>query len=837
MTPASDARERLRVPVADLVAHCDPDDLPFDTTDDLAPIDAIYGQERAVRSIEFALGMEERGYNLYASGPDGIGKSTILRQFLSRRAAQLPTPPDWVYVHNFDDRDRPIGIHLEAGQGRIFAEAVRRTVESASRELRQAFESDDYARQRSDFAQGLERQRSQLLEKLTEDARGLGFALQMGPQGVVSAPLIDGEPLTDEAFAELPEEQRTRINDSRQELERAVQDAMLEIRRLEREAQDELGNRDEQIARFAIEHLFQPLLEQHDDNEEVTRFLAAVRQDITDERDKFRQDPQQQQQQPAPFGQAPQGPNLRRYVVNVLISNTPGGGAPVITEHHPTYYNLLGRVEYAGQFGGMATDHTLIRPGSLARAAGGFLVVRVRDLLSSPQAWDGLKRALSTEEIAIENLGDSVGLVATTSVRPEAMPLDVKVVIVGDASLYSYLIRLDPDFRELFRVKADFEVDVERTRDNVRGLAALVRQQCERGDLLCYSKDAVARLVEHASRLVEDQRRLSANMGAFTDLIRQANFWATQDGVPIVTPEHIDRALEEREYRSSLVRDRIQLMIDDGSVFIDTDGEVTGQINALSVYDLGDISFGRPSRITCVASAGRGTLINVERETNMAGRLHNKGFLILRGFLVDTFGQDKAMSLHASLTFEQLYGDIDGDSASSTELYALLSALAEVPIDQQVAVTGSVNQRGDVQPIGGATAKIEGFFEVCRARGLNGRQGVMIPRTNVPNVTLRPEVAQAVEDGQFHVWAVETIEEGVELLTGVPAGERNDEGRYTGDSVFRLVEDRLDAFYHTITEHKDGGTAESPSIITPAAPPTVPPGIPPEPPPDPPIIV
>ena len=837
MTPTSDARERFRVPVGDLVGRCDPDDLPFETTDDLPPIEAIYGQERAVRAIEFALGMADRGYNLYASGPDGIGKSTILRQFLSRRAAQLPTPPDWIYVHNFDDRDRPIGIHLEAGQGRIFADAVRRAVEAASRELRQAFVSDDYARQRADFAQGLERRRGQLLEQLTETARGIGFALQMGPQGIVSSPLIDGEALSDEAFAALPDEQRASIEESSRELERTVQDAMIEIRRLEREAQDELAGRDERVASFAIEHLFQPLIEQHADNEEITRFLAAVRRDITEERDKFRQDPQQQQQPPAPFGQAAQGPNLRRYEVNVLISHTPGGGAPVITEHHPTYYNLLGRVEYAGQFGGMATDHTLIKPGSLARAAGGFLVVRVRDLLANQQAYEGLKRALSTEEIAIENLGESVGLIATTAVRPEPMPLDVKVVIVGDASLYGYLIRLDPDFGEVFRVNADFEVDVEVNHDNVLGLAALVRQQCERGDLLCYSREAVARLVEHSSRQVEDQRRLSANMGAFADLIRQANFWATQDGAQIVTPQHIERALEEREYRSSLVRDRIQAMIEDGSVYIDTAGEQVGQINALSVYDLGDITFGRPSRITCVASAGRGTIINVERETNMAGRIHNKGFLILRGFLVDTFGQDKAMSLHASLTFEQLYGDIDGDSASSTELYALLSALADAPIDQQVAVTGSVDQRGRIQPIGGATAKIEGFYEVCRARGLNGKQGVMIPRVNVPNVTLRPEVAQAIEDGQFNVWAVETIEQGIELLTGIPAGERDEDGRYTDGSLFRQVEDRLDAFYHTITEHKDGGSAEAPSIVTPAATPTVPPGIPPEPPPEPPIIV
>ena len=832
----NDAQDRFRIDVEQLVGRCDPADLPFETTDDLAALEGVFGQERAVRAIEFGLGMESRGYNLYASGPDGIGKSTIVELFLRRRAEQMPPPPDWIYVHNFSDPDRPIGIQLPAGQGRLFADAVRQAVEAASRELTQAFESDDYARQRNEFGQQLEQRRSELLERLSARAREMGFNLQMTPQGINSAPLVNGQPISDEVFAALPQEQRDQIGAASQQLDRVVQDATLEMRRLERETQEQLSNLDEQVASFAIEHLFQPLLEQHGGDQEVVRFLEAVRDDIRRERDSFRE----QQPQPAapPSGQPQQqGPNPRRYEVNVLISNDPEGGAPVITERHPTYYNLLGRVEYMGQMGTMVTDHTMIKPGSLALASGGFLVLWLRDLLQNPQSYDGLKRALGAGEVAVENLGESLGLMPTTGLRPEPMPLDVKVVIVGDAALHGYLFRLDPDFRELFRVKADFEVDLERNRENILGLASLIRSQCEQGGLTCFSKDAVARLVEHSSRMVEDQRRLSANMGAFTDLIRQANFWAARDGAAVITPGHVNRALEESEYRSSLARDRIQQMIDDGSIFIDTEGAKAGQINALSVYDLGDITFGRPSRITCVTSPGRGTIVNVERETNMAGRIHNKGFLILRGFMVNRFGQDKAMSLHASLTFEQLYGDIDGDSASSTEIYALLSALSEVAIDQGVAITGSVNQRGEVQPIGGATAKIEGFFEVCRARGLNGKQGVMIPKANVPNVTLRPDVAEAIAERRFHVWAVETIEDGIELLTGVPAGERAEDGRYPEGTLYRRVEDRLDDFYHAITEHRDAGAAEAPSIVAPSAPPSAPPGIPPEPPPEPPIIV
>ena len=832
----SDARDGFRVDAEALTGRCDPADLPFETTNDLPALQAIIGQERAVRAIEFALGMGSSGYNLYASGPDGHGKSTIVESFLRRRAEQMPAPPDWIYVHNFSDPDRPIGIQLPAGQGRVFADAVRGAVESASRDLSQAFDSDSYARQRAQFGQRLEQQRSGLLEQLSARAREMAFNIQLTPQGVSSTPLIDGQPISDEVLAALPQEQREQISAASRQLESVVQDAMLEVRRLEREAQEQLSSLDEQVASFAIEHLFQPLTEQHAENRELVQFLEAVRDDIRRERDRFRE--QAQQPPAALLGQPPQqGPNLRPYEVNVLISNDPQGGAPLITEQHPTYYNLLGRVEYVGQMGTMVTDHTMIKAGSLALASGGFLVLRLRDLIQNAAAYEGLKRALSAGQVAVENLGESLGLVPTTALRPEPAPLDVKVVIVGDAALHGYLFRTDPDFRELFRVKADFEVDFERTSENILGLASLVRSQCEQGALNCFTKEAVGRLVEHSSRMVEDQRRLSANMGAFTDLIRQANFWAVHDGATIITPQHVDRALEESEYRSSLARDRIQQMIEDGTVFIDTEDAKVGQINALSVYDMGDITFGRPSRITCVTSPGRGTIVNVERETNMAGRIHNKGFMILRGFMVDRFGQDKAMSLHASLTFEQLYGDIDGDSASSTEIYSLLSALSGVPIDQGVAVTGSVNQRGQVQPIGGAMAKIEGFHDVCRARGLNGRQGVMIPKSNVPNVILRPDVAQAVAEGRFHVWAIGTIEEGIELLTGVVAGERESDGQYPDGTLFRKVEDRLDDFYHAITEHKDAGGGETPSIVAPSAPPTMPPGIPPQPPPEPPIIV
>jgi predicted ATP-dependent protease len=832
MTELSDS---LRLQVEQITARLDPAELPFKTTDEIHALEAVFGQERATRAIEFALGMTQPGYNLYASGPDGIGKSSIVEGFLRRRAAQMPTPRDWVYVHNFNDPDRPVGISLPAGSGRQFAEQVHRAVESAGEELRTTFESDSYARQRQELASSVETERATILTALQAEATQLGFMLQMTPQGVSSAPLIDGKTLSTEEFQALPDATREQLQARGADLEKRVQDAMFEMRAIERAARERFEQLDSEVAAFAIRHLFEPLLEAHGDDEEVAEFLNAARADLERERDKFRADVQQQPLMPGlPAPAAP----TRRYQVNAAICHESNDGAPVIFEQHPTHNNLLGRIEYQGQFGTVATDHTLIKPGSLAMANGGFIVLRLRDLLMNAPSLDGLKRALSTAQMTIENLVEAYGLSTTSGLRPEPIPLDVKVVIIGDPGLYGMLYRLDPDFRELFRVKADFETDFKRNDENTLGLASYIRSQCDRSGMRCLEAGAVARLVEHSSRMVEDQKRLSANLSTLLDLVRQADYWAGLEGADAVTAKHVDRALDEAVYRSALVRDRIQEMIQEGTIRVETDDAVVGQINALSVYDLGDISFGRPSRVTCVVSPGRGQIVMVERESDMAGRIHNKGFLILRGFLTGRFGQHVASTLHASLTFEQLYGDIDGDSASSTELYVLLSALADVPVRQGIAVTGSVDQHGRIQPIGGAIHKIEGFHAICKERGLDGTQGVMIPRTNISSVVLRPEVAKDIADGLFHIWAADTIEEGIEVLTGIPAGERDDEGIYPEGTVFRKVRDRLTEFAAELRADPQGaGPAPEARLYAPQVPTPTPPGIPPQPPPDPPVIV
>ena len=832
-----DPRETFRLTADEVTAPYDATLLNFETTTELPVMEAIFGQERAVRAIEFALGMQAPGYNLFASGPDGLGKTTIVSSFLRRRAAQTPAPLDWAYLHNFDDPDRPVAISLPPGQGRRFAEAVRVAVEVAGREIRGAFESDTYARQRQQLGEEIDLQRQQHIEALQKQAEEIGFALQFGPAGIVSAPLINGRPTSDDLFAALPQDQRDQITARRHDLDRVVQDTLLTLRALDRAAAERAAKLDADVAAAATRHLFEPVLQAYGADIEVREFIEKVDEDLRSQRDRLRSDQPQPAPVPAIPGLLAAAPATRRYEVNVVVANDPQCGAPVIVESHPTYYNLLGRIEYQGQFGTAVTDHTMIRPGSLALANGGYLLVHVRDLLQNPQSLDGLKRALSSGRLAIENIAEAYGLVPTVGLRPEPLPLNVKVVIVGDPYLYGLMYQYDPDFRELFRVKADFETDFPRTPENASGLASVIRAECDRASLLPFGRASVARLVEYSSRMVEDQRRLSANIAAFLDVVRQADYWARQSGERIVTPAHVDRAIDERVYRSSLVGERILAAMNDGTIYVPTEGSAVGQINALSVHDLGDISIGRPSRITCIVSAGRGTIVMVERESEMAGRIHNKGFLILRGFLADRFGQEHANALHASLTFEQLYGEIDGDSASSTETYALLSALSEQPIDQQVAVTGSVDQHGRIQPIGGAIAKIEGFYDICAARGLNGRQGVMLPRTNVANVILRPDVGQAIRDGRFHVWAIDTIEEGIELLTGVPAGAtRGADGHYPPGTIFRMVEDRLAAFAQRIEDHP-GLAAGAAGHVTLPAPqrPSPPPGIPPAPPPEPPI--
>lgn len=781
----------LRLSPEELRRDCDPDSLGFETTAEVPPLEGTVGQDRAISAIEFALNVAAPGYNLYVAGFPGTGRNTALRSYLERLAASRPVPPDWCYVYNFHDPQRPQAISLPPGKGREFASVTAKLVEDCKRAIPRAFESDAYNQQREELSREFQRQRDELFAHLEGEARKLGFGINTTPVGIAAVPLVDNRPMTREEFEQLPEELKRRIQEVGERLESQINATVLQGRRLEKEARAKLEELDRQVARFTLEPLAQEAREQFADVERVQAFYDHMLDDIIEHLDAFR--PQEQQPAlPFPLGRPTAESVAMRYQVNAIVNNEQLSGAPVIVENSPTYYNLFGRVEYRAQLGAMVTDHTQIRSGAIHRANGGFLVVQALDLLTSFMAWDALKRTLRSREARIENLGEQFVAVPSASLAPEPIPVDVKVVLVGNPTIYHLLFSVDEDFRKLFKVKSDFGLDMDRTPENERQYAAFVSNRSRDLGLRPFHKTAVAELVEYGSRLVEHQNKLSTRFIDVADLLVEADYWAAHDESQVVMGVHVQRAIEEKVYRSNLIEERIQELIDDGTLLIDTAGARVGQVNGISVYDLGDYRFGRPSRITARVSLGRGSVVNIEREIQMSGKIHSKGFAILNGYLHGKYGADRLLAFSASIGFEQVYDEVEGDSASAAELYALLSALSGVPLKQGLAVTGSVNQLGQVQAVGGVAEKIEGFYAVCKARGLTGEEGVILPRDNVKHLMLKPEIVGAVREGRFNVWGVSTVEEGMEILTGMPMGEPGPDGAYPEGTINALLIARLD---------------------------------------------
>jgi lon-related putative ATP-dependent protease len=790
------------VPVEKLRASWDGEEMGCETTEDLQPLESIIGQERAIRALRFGLAIQDPGFNLYVAGLPGTGRTTAVKTYLDTIAKDKSVPHDLCYVNSFQDPYRPNALALPPGRATCFQKDVQTLVETAQSEIRQAFESEEYAAKRQDTVRSFQRERDELFSRLNERAREQGFGLQASPVGLLTVPLKNGKPLDDAAFQALSTKKREAISRAREALQDEVKAVIRQARSLEKKANESVMELDRQVAHFGIDPLIDDLKESYEDCEEVADYLDDVRNDILENLDKFRADPQQQQQQE----QGPRMPgaeklSMRKYEVNVLVDNGKLTGAPVVIESNPTYANLFGRIEKEPQFGTLLTDFTMIRAGSVHRASGGYLVIPVPELLRTPLAWESLKRALRNGQAAIEEPGERMGYIATKSLRPEPTDFDVKVVLIGDSELYYLLTAYDPDFRELFKVKADFDSQMERSAENVRHYASFVCTLCGNEDLKHLDRSGMAKVVEHGSRLASDQTKLSTKFGELADVVREASYYASQEGADYVTGDHVKKAIDERYYRSNLVQERIQEMIERGSIMIDVEGSRVGQVNGLSVSGLGDILFGRPSRITASVGLGRGGVVDIEREANLGGPLHTKGVLILSGYLVEQYAQDKPLSLSARLVFEQSYGGVDGDSASSTELYALLSSLSDLPIKQGIAVTGSVNQKGQVQAIGGVNAKIEGFFAICEAKGLTGEQGVVIPASNVPNLMLKEEVIRAVQESKFNIWAVETVDEGIEVLTGVPAGRRLGDGTFEPGTVHQRVDQRLGSLAQAMKEY------------------------------------
>lgn len=791
----------LELAADQLRRRCDPARFSFTSTAEAPELDEIIGQERATRAIAFGIEIPYPGYNVFATGPAGAGKTSIITRFLESKAATRPVPPDWGYIHNLREPDRPSAVRLPPGGGIKLRDQVSALLAQVADTLEKTFASDQYAERRSALGRELDAQRGERFRQLDGLVREQGFALGRTAVGVMIAPVKDGQPLTQEQFNALPEAEQETFAQRGQALQEALERTMRQVQELEEAAQERLKNLNGEIAAAAIGPFFDKLTPDYADWPDVLTYLADVQAHIAAHAGDLR--PPAAAQQPAggggegadqvPVWQRSQAVSpFDRYRLNVIVDNSALQGAPVVVETNPTYLNLIGRVEMRAELGTLVTDFRYVKAGALHRANGGYLLLDARVLLRQPLAWEALKQALRNSRIRIEELAQQMGVLAAT-LTPAPIPLDVKVVLVGDPETYYLLYAYDEQFEKLFKVRADFAVEMAWSGDNEERIVRFIRQRCEEYGLPHFDVSAVAKVIEHSSRLVEDQRKLTTRFSYVADVIQEAAFWAGRGGHTTVTAEDVQQAIDERVYRSNQYEERMREMITDGTIMVNTQGAVVGQVNGLAVLELGDYAFGRPSRITCRTYQGRGGVINIEREARLSGKIHDKGILILTGFLGGRYAQDKPLSLSASIAFEQSYAGIDGDSASSAELYALLSSLAELPLKQGIAVTGSVNQRGEIQAIGGATAKIEGFFDVCRAMpgGLTGEQGVLVPATNIASLMLRDEVIEAVAQGRFHIWPVRTIDEGMAILTGVPAGERDPDGGYPAETVNGRVDRKL----------------------------------------------
>ena len=781
--------------------RCDTSSWSFETTEDLEDLGEVIGQARAVEAILFAVDIEQPGYNIFALGPEGMDKHGIVRRFLEAKAVEQPAPADWCYVNNFREAHAPNAIELPPGRGMAFKQDMARLITDLHDVLISAFESEEYRTRRQVIEEELKERQQASVAEVETAAKEKGLTLVRTPVGFAFAPVSEGKLVPPEVFEHFPKETREKIEADIEELQKRLQAALEQTPLWIKETREKVRALNQETAELAVGHLIGALRDSYADLPRILEYLGAVQSDVIGKVEIFLQQPKQgsapQMARDADSGSDP----LRRYQVNLVVHNDVAGEgakgdlgkgrAPVVYEDNPTFDRLLGYIEHRAEMGALVTDFKMIRPGALHKANGGYLILDARKLLTRPLAWDGLKRALFAKEIRTEPMAQMVGLLSTTSLEPEPIPLDLKIVLIGDRELYYLLSFYDSEFGDLFKVSADFDELIDRSETNdqlyARQIATLVRGN----SLRPFGREAVGRVLEQAARQAGDAERLSAKTDTVADLLREADHWAQAEGRKVVERDDVQKAIDKQIFRQDRIRQRMQEQILRGTVLIDDRGAKVGQINGLSVLSLGGFAFGRPSRITARVRLGRGDLVDIEREVELGGPLHSKGVLILRGFLSSHYASDRPLSLSASLVFEQSYGGVDGDSASSAELYALLSAIAEVPIKQSLAVTGSVNQHGEVQAIGGVNEKIEGFFDLCRERGLTGEQGVLIPAANVRHLMLRPDVIEAVRDGRFGVYPVTSIDQGIEILTGLPAGRRGPDGRFPADSLNHRVEARL----------------------------------------------
>jgi len=767
---------------------CDPEQFGFRTTAELEDLTEIIGQARAMDALHFGAGIRHEGYNLFVLGPSGIGKSSMVQQFLKRKAKEEHEPDDWCYLNNFTQPHKPQALRLPSGRGEELRQRMEKLVDYLRSAIPALFEGDDYRAKAGAIQEEFSKREKQAFKELGEDAGKQEIVLLRTPDGFAFAPTRNHEVIPPEEYDKLPDEEKKRVESAIIVLQERLEKILRQIPQWRKELHERVKQLDRETTLSAVEHSVNELKEGYADIAEVLKYLDLVQQDMVDNADDFRK-----QHETVSLGGVTmvthQG--FHRYQVNALVTNGKESGAPIVSEDNPTYSNLVGRVEHIAQLGALVTDFTLIKPGALHRANGGYLLLDIRKVLVQPFAWEALKRALQTREIRIESLGQMYSLVSTVSLEPEPIPLDTKVVLFGDRIFYYLLQQYDPEFGELFKVAADFEERIERNTDTHQLYARLVATLARKETLLPFDRSAVARVIEYSARLVGDAERLSTHMRSVADLLREADYWAREAGHGTVQATDVQRAIDAQIRRQDRLRDRLYEAILRDTLMIATQGEVIGQINGLSVIDLGNFAFAQPTRITATTRLGDGELINIEREVKLSGAIHSKGVLILSSFLAARYARNQPLALSASLVFEQSYGLVEGDSASMAELCALLSDLANAPIKQSLAITGSVNQFGQAQAIGAVNEKIEGFFDICAARGLTGEQGVLIPAANIKHLMLRRDVVAAAEAGQFNIYAVENVDQAISILTGLPAGEADTSGCYPEGSVNCKVAARL----------------------------------------------
>ncbi|MEW6002960.1 MAG: ATP-binding protein [Nitrospirota bacterium] len=786
-----------------LYRFCDPNIFSFRTTKDLRDTKETIGQERALYALDFGLSLESIGFNIFILGEHGTGKMTTVRSFLSRKAIDEPIPPDWCYVYNFKDPDVPLAISLDPGRAAVFQKDMDEMIKILRAEIPKVFESKEYERQKNKIIEEAQKKQKDIFSSLEEEAQEKSFSVRKTITGLIIIPVKKaGEPLTEEEYESLDERTKKRIDDIGKALQEKLNDAVRVVRETEKIVKEQLAKLEKEAALAAVGHLIDELKHKYKDNEKITIYLEEVKEDILEHLEDFKV---QEEQAPAfPFMKLPKvEPTFTKYSVNVLINNKDCKGAPCVFESNPTYYNLFGRIEHKIQYGIAITDFSMIKGGSLHRASGGYIVINVLDLLRNLFAYDALKRALRNRELKIEDVWEQYRLITTTTLKPEAVPLDIKVILVGDPFLYYLLYSLDEEYRELFKVKADFDNRMDRTDENIHKYASFVATICREENLLPFDRTGVAKIVEVGSRLAEHQNKLSLKFSDITDTIREASFWASKINCDVVTKEHVQRAIDEKIYRTNRIEERLREMILEGTIIVDTLGAKVGQVNGLAVIDLGDYSFGKPSRITARTYTGKAGVVNIEREIKMSGRIHEKAILIITNYIGSRYATKRPISLSASITFEQLYEMVEGDSASCAELYALLSSIAGISLKQNIAITGSMDQNGEVQPVGGINEKIEGFFDLCKFKGFSGDQGVIIPKRNVKNLMLKDSVIEAVKERKFFIYPIEKVDEGLEIITGVPVGELRPDGTYPEGTVNYLVMKRLEEISEALEKKKE----------------------------------